>query len=136
MFNSMSFRAAFSSVINSDFVYFDNAATAQKPDCMVKALSDYYGSALGSAGRGQNPLSEKASAAYAAARRSVMRFIGAAKPSEIIFTTGATDSLNMLAASYRRRLTKKAISSSPPSSIMQIISRGKTPAKKQAPSFA
>ena len=56
MFDSMSFRAAFSSVINSDFVYFDNAATAQKPDCMVKALSDYYGSALGSAGRGQNPL--------------------------------------------------------------------------------
>lgn len=55
MFDSMSFRAAFSSVINSDFVYFDNAATAQKPDCMVKALSDYYGSALGSAGRGQNP---------------------------------------------------------------------------------
>lgn len=108
MFDSMSFRAAFSSVINSDFVYFDNAATAQKPDCMVKALSDYYGSALGSAGRGQNPLSEKASAAYAAARRSVMRFIGAAKPSEIIFTTGATDSLNMLAASYRRRLTKKS----------------------------
>ena len=108
MFDSMSFRAAFSSVINSDFVYFDNAATAQKPDCMVKALSDYYGSALGSAGRGQNPLAEKASAAYAAARRSVMRFIGAAKPSEIIFTTGATDSLNMLAASYRRRLTKKS----------------------------
>lgn len=108
MFDSMSFRAAFSSVINSDFVYFDNAATAQKPDCMVKALSDYYGSALGSAGRGQNPLSEKASAAYAAARRSVMRFIGAAKPSEIIFTPGATDSLNMLAASYRRRLTKKS----------------------------
>ena len=108
MFDSMSFRAAFSSVINSDFVYFDNAATAQKPDFMVKALSDYYSSALGSAGRGQNPLSEKASAAYAAARRSVMRFIGAAKPTEIIFTTGATDSLNMLAASYRRRLTKKS----------------------------
>ena len=54
MFDSMSFRAAFSSVINSDFVYFDNAATAQKPDCMVKALSDYYGSALGSAGRGRS----------------------------------------------------------------------------------
>ena len=107
MFDSMSFRAAFSSVINSDFVYFDNAATAQKPDRMVKALSDYYGSALGSAGRGQNPLAEKASAAYAAARRSVMRFIDAAKPSEIIFTSGATDSLNMLAASYRR-LTKKS----------------------------
>ena len=53
MFDSMSFRAAFSSVINSDFVYFDNAATAQKPDCMVKALSDYYGSALGSAGAGK-----------------------------------------------------------------------------------
>ena len=108
MFDSMSFRTAFSSVINSDFVYFDNAATAQKPDFMVKALSDYYSSTLGSAGRGQNPLSEKASAAHAAARRSVMRFIGAAKPSEIIFTTGATDSLNMLAASYRRRLTKKS----------------------------
>lgn len=101
MFDCQSFRNAFSSVSNSDFICFDNAATAQKPDCMVRALSSYYGTALGSAGRGQSPLSEKATTAYRDARNSILRFIGATSPEEVIFTYGATDSLNMLAGFFR-----------------------------------
>lgn len=104
MFDFRTFRTSFSSVDSSEYICFDNAATTQKPDCMIHALSSYYGEALGSAGRGQSPLSERASEAYFAARTKVMRFIGAQAPEEIIFTYGATDALNMLANSFRGKL--------------------------------
>lgn len=81
-------------------VYLDNAATTQKPSAVIEAIREYYTLYNANPHRGAYSLSVKATELYEAARETVGRFIGAARPQEIIFTKSATEALNLLAYSY------------------------------------
>jgi cysteine desulfurase/selenocysteine lyase len=83
-------------------VYFDNAATTQKPQAVIDALAQYYGAENANIHRGVHWLSERATAAFEAARARVARFLGAASPREIVFTRGATEAINLVAQSLGR----------------------------------
>lgn len=80
-------------------IYLDSAATAQKPDCVIAAMTDALQTATGGVHRGMHPLSERATTLYESAREEVAHFIGA-KPEEIIFTKNATESINLVARSF------------------------------------
>ena len=81
-------------------VYFDNAATTQKPKAVIDALSDYYESFNANIHRGIHTLAEKATTAFEESRKTVARFINAPEKEEVIFTYGTTDSLNLVANTY------------------------------------
>ena len=83
-------------------IYFDNAATSQKPDSVIKALVDYYQGYNANIHRGIHTLAEKATKAYEDTRQSLKQFINAASEEEIIFTRGVTESINLVASSYGR----------------------------------
>ncbi len=85
---------------SSEWVYLDNAATTQKPQMMIDALVDYYQSYNSNIHRGLYELSERATQAYEDARGKVTQFLNANHSSEVVFTRGATDSLNLLASSW------------------------------------
>jgi cysteine desulfurase/selenocysteine lyase len=80
--------------------YLDNAATTQKPQCVLDAMMHYYTHEHSNVHRGVYYLSERASAAYERARDVVAAFIGARRREEIIFTRGTTESINLVAASW------------------------------------
>ncbi len=84
-------------------VYFDNAATTQKPQAVIDAVRWYYETQNANIHRGVFCLSEKATMAYENARSKVKRFINAASEKEIIFTRGTTESINLVAQSYGRK---------------------------------
>lgn len=81
-------------------IYFDTAATAQKPQVVIDALCDFYAHHYGTVNRGVYKLARDATERYQDARRKIQRFIHAQHPEEIIFTRGTTASLNLLARSY------------------------------------
>jgi len=83
-------------------VYLDNAATTQKPRGVINALVKYYQSDNANIHRGVYELSQIATAAYEAAREKIQRFINAAHSSEIIYTRGTTEAINLVAATYGR----------------------------------
>ena len=83
-----------------DLVYFDNAATTQKPDVVLQRMLKYYESENANPLRGVYDLSVKATDAYENARARTAEFIGAESASEIIFTRNASESLNLIAKSY------------------------------------
>jgi cysteine desulfurase/selenocysteine lyase len=83
-------------------VYLDNAASTQKPEAVINAVSDYYRHTNANIHRGVHHLSQKATQAYENARGQVQRFIGAAHAEEIIFTAGTTESINLVASSFGR----------------------------------
>ena len=83
-------------------VYLDNAATSQKPWAVLEALRTYYETQNANIHRGVHTLSVKATEAYEAARCKVQRFIGAARPEEIVFVRGATKAVNLVAQTYGR----------------------------------
>ena len=83
-------------------VYLDNAATAQKPQAVIDAVSDYYETVNANVHRGVHFLSEAATAAYEGAREKSRAFINAASVREVIFTRGTTESINLVAQSYGR----------------------------------
>ena len=83
-------------------VYFDNAATAQKPLAVIQTLDEYYRRYNSNIHRGVHTLSERATAAYEGARAKVRDFINAASDKEIIFTRGTTESINLVAQSWAR----------------------------------
>lgn len=85
-----------------DLVYFDNAATTQKPGRVIQALTDYYQNSNANIHRGIHTLAERATRAYEETRQVAQRFINAAEAEEIIFTRGVTESINLVAASYGR----------------------------------
>ena len=87
-------------VYNKPLVYLDNAATTQKPRCVVEKITEEYYNANANIHRGVHFLSQQATEAHEAARRSVQRFINAAKPEEIIFTRGTTEAINLVASSF------------------------------------
>jgi cysteine desulfurase/selenocysteine lyase len=81
-------------------VYLDNAATTQKPRCVVEKLTEGYYRANANIHRGVHYLSRQATEAHENARQAVRQFLNARSASEIIFTRGTTEAINMLAASY------------------------------------
>lgn len=81
-------------------VYLDNASTAQKPLAVIEAIDHYYRTGNANVHRGVHTLSEEATNAYERARETAAVFLGAASPSEIVFTAGTTASLNLVAQSY------------------------------------
>ncbi|MBI4238798.1 MAG: cysteine desulfurase [Deltaproteobacteria bacterium] len=83
-------------------VYLDNAATTQKPQAVLDALTQYYQTSNANIHRGLHFLAETATAAYEAVRTQVQQFIHAPSPREIIFTRNATEALNLVAHSYGR----------------------------------
>lgn len=89
-------------VYKKPLVYLDNAATTQKPKEVIEALSDYYGTINSNIHRGVHCLSQKATEEFEIARKSVQQFINAAHDYEVIFTRGATESINLVASSFGR----------------------------------
>jgi len=87
-------------------VYFDNAATSQKPQVMIDALVDYYSNYNANIHRGVHTLSQEATNAYEEARLKIQRHFNAAKSHEIILTPGTTHGINMVANGFSYLLKK------------------------------
>lgn len=81
-------------------IYLDNAATSQTPRCVVDHIADTYYRVNANVHRGVHTLSQEATDAHEAARRRVQQFIGAASPTEIVFTRGTTEAINLVASSF------------------------------------
>lgn len=81
-------------------VYLDNAATTQKPQVVIQALTQYYAHYNANIHRGIHSLAEEATAAFEATRDAVKEFLGAATREEIIFTRGTTESINLVAYTW------------------------------------
>ena len=89
------------------FFYLDNAATTQKPHCVMEAMKQYYETENANPLRGLYELSLKATEAYERARVSVQKFLNAKSPEEIIFVRNASEGLNLVAQSYGRAFLKE-----------------------------
>lgn len=87
-------------VYNRPLVYFDNAATTQKPCCVVEAMTDEYYNVNANVHRGVHYLSQQATELHEASRETVRAFINARSTNEIIFTRGTTESANLIASSF------------------------------------
>ena len=85
---------------HTDVAYIDNAATAQRPQCVLDAVADFYRCHNANPLRGLYPLSVEATDIYEQARETVRDFIGARSAREIVFTRNTTESLNLVAYSY------------------------------------
>lgn len=94
-------------VYGRQLVYFDNAATTQKPLCVIERERDYYLNENCNIHRGVHYLSQMATEAYENARKTVAAFINTRKSEEIVFTRGTTESLNLLATSLGHLLINK-----------------------------
>ena len=81
-------------------IYFDNAATTQKPRAVLDALQHYYEHDNANVHRGLHELSSRATEAYEGARQSVARYLNAANADEIVFTRGTTESINLVAQAW------------------------------------
>ena len=82
-------------MLNSDIIYFDNGATTFKPDSVIDAIEDYYKNYSANAHRGDYTISYKVDVNYETARKKVANFINA-ESEEIVFTSGTTDSMNII----------------------------------------
>src|SRR5882757_10793047 len=87
-------------------VYFDNAASSQKPRAVIEALSHYYERDNANVHRGIHELSNRATAAFEAARSRAAKFINAPSAEEIIFTRGTTEGINLVAAAWGSKFVK------------------------------
>ncbi len=94
------FRKDFPILEKEDYIYFDNAATSQRPECVVEAIRDFYENSNANPLRGLYDWSMDATQRYEDARATVADFIGAASTEEIIFTRNTTESLNLVAYSF------------------------------------
>ena len=83
-------------------VYLDNAATTQKPECVIEAISDYYRFDNSNVHRGAHALADRATTSFEGARKKVAAFINAEDPAQIIWTRGTTEGINLVAASWGR----------------------------------
>ena len=91
-------------VNNQPLVYFDNAATSQTPTCVIDAIVDYYARYNANIHRGVHALSQEATDAYEQARQKIQKHFNALHPHEIIFTSGTTNAINIVAAGYQALL--------------------------------
>ena len=88
-------------------VYFDNAATSQKPQVVIDTISNYYSFYNANIHRGIHSLAEEATAAFENTRLTVQEFLGASSTEEIIFTRGTTESINLVAQTWGRQNVRK-----------------------------
>ena len=88
------------SVYGKPLIYLDNAATTQKPRCVIDAITEAYTNVNANVHRGVHFLSQKATEQYEEARATVRRFINARHAHEVIFTRGTTESINLVASSF------------------------------------
>jgi len=93
-------RNQFPLIQNSTAVYLDNAATTQKPQCVIDAVADFYQQTNANVHRASHALSAKATGEFEAARESVANFINARSANEIIWTRGTTEAINLVSQSY------------------------------------
>lgn len=84
-------------------IYLDNAATSQKPQCVIDALSNYYENINANIHRGLHTLAEESTASFELTRDAVKSFIGAGSREEIIFTRGTTEGINLVAYAWGRK---------------------------------
>lgn len=94
------YRKDFPLLMAQDIAYLDNAATAQRPQCVLDAVNRFYCEQNANPLRGLYPLSVAATDAYENARAAVRRFLNAGSTSEIVFTRNTTEGLNLAAYSY------------------------------------
>lgn len=110
-FDVQKYRADFPNlkinVHGKPLVYLDNAATTLKPRCVIDAMNAYYVTGVANVHRGVHYLSEQATAAFEYSRQVVRQFLHARKVQEIIFTKGATESINLIAQSYGQKFLNK-----------------------------
>ena len=111
MFDVETIRKDFSilsrSVNGKPLVYLDSGATAQKPECVIELVNRMHREQNANIHRGVHHLSEEATSMYEAARESVRAFIGAAAREEVIFTAGATASINTVAYAWSEKLLRE-----------------------------
>lgn len=88
-------------------IYFDNAATTQKPQSVLDALTGYYQNDNSNIHRGAHTLADRATRHYEETREGVKNFINANESAEVIFTKGTTESINLVASSYGRKFITK-----------------------------
>jgi len=93
-------------VNGKQLVYFDNAATTQKPKAVIDAIKTYYEGYNANIHRGLHTLAEKATTAFEETRSTFQQFINASEVEEVIFTKGTTDSINLVANAYGKKFIK------------------------------
>lgn len=101
------YRNDFPLLMQNKIIYIDNAATSQRPQCVIDAEGDFYKNYNANPLRGLYSLSVEATEVYENAREAVRKFIGAEKSNEIIFARNTTESLNLVAYSYGLSNVKK-----------------------------
>ncbi len=94
-------------VYGKPLIYLDNAATTQKPQAVLDAISNYYEKDNSNIHRGAHALADRATAYFEETREAVKDFIGARESAEIIFTKGTTESINLVAATFGRKFIGK-----------------------------
>lgn len=87
-------------MLKQDIIYFDNGATSLKPQCVINKMTEYYENYSANAHRGDYDISFKVDVEYENAREEVKNFINAKSKEEVVFTSGTTDSLNMIASGF------------------------------------
>jgi cysteine sulfinate desulfinase len=106
MFNIQNIRRQFPALAQNEgqeaLIYLDSAATTQKPQVVIDAISHYYSTQNANVHRGSHRLTAKATSDFEAARDTMAQFIGASSRKEIIWTRGATEAINLIAQTYAR----------------------------------
>ena len=97
----------FSNFKDKEFIYFDNAATTQKPLAVLNTINEYYSKYNSNVHRGVYSIAELATSNYESTREKVQEFINAEESKSIIFTKGATESINLVANSWGRKNISK-----------------------------
>ena len=94
-------------ILEKDLIYFDTAASAQKPELVTKEISDFYSNHYSNVSRGVHTLSVESTFKYEDARKKVKNFINAKSEDEIIFTKSATESINLIAQTFFDKYMEK-----------------------------
>ncbi len=94
-------------ILDKDLIYFDTAASAQKPELVTKEISDFYSNHYSNVSRGVHTLSVESTFKYEDARKKVKNFINAKSEDEIIFTKSATESINLIAQTFFDKYMEK-----------------------------
>ena len=114
-------------------IYFDNAATSQKPRAVIQSLVNYYERDNANVHRGIHELSMRATTAFEAARTRVATFINARSADEIIWTRGTTEAINLVANTWCAKISSRVMSSClPRPSTTATSSRGNCSRKRPA----
>ena len=92
---------------NADGVYFDSAATSHKPQAVIKSVSDFYTNLNSNVHRSSHKNAEKTTVCFESSREIMRKFLGAKNKNEIVFTSGATESINLVASTFVKTRLKK-----------------------------